>query len=157
MTEATLKVPQTHLYRNLIDESLFDRLSRRVAKDKAISITEAEAIVDAALGFIKLCADFPNVGFSPSEKVDIGWHTFILYTMEYAAFCDEIAGRFIHHIPTDSAETENEGFDTVAFMSERGIVFNRHLWAQPAADCCEGVPLCMPEPGPEQPPLCVRG
>jgi hypothetical protein len=30
--------------------------------------------------------------------------TFILYTKDYAAFCQDIAGRFIHHLPDDGPD-----------------------------------------------------
>ena len=33
--------------------------------------------------------------------VDKAWHAFLLHTREYAEFCHQIAGRFIHHVPTD--------------------------------------------------------
>ncbi len=35
-----------------------------------------------------------------SRDVDNLWHAFILHTPEYHKFCQEFAGRYIHHIPT---------------------------------------------------------
>lgn len=57
--------------------------------------------MNEALGFLQLCAKEPDGKYSPSVVVDIGWHTFILYTREYAGFCERVAGRFLHHEPTD--------------------------------------------------------
>jgi hypothetical protein len=34
-----------------------------------------------------------------SPIVDEVWHAFILFTSDYAAFCDEVFGRFVHHAP----------------------------------------------------------
>jgi hypothetical protein len=34
-----------------------------------------------------------------SPHVDEVWHTFILFTEDYAAFCADVFGRFIHHRP----------------------------------------------------------
>ena len=34
-----------------------------------------------------------------SEDVDNLWHTFILFTKEYAEFGQNFAGKFLHHIP----------------------------------------------------------
>lgn len=31
--------------------------------------------------------------------VDKLWHTFVLFTRQYAAFCQQVAGRFLHHVP----------------------------------------------------------
>ncbi|MEG9884477.1 MAG: hypothetical protein V6Z86_07655 [Hyphomicrobiales bacterium] len=36
--------------------------------------------------------------------IDKLWHTFVIFTREYAGFCDKVAGRFIHHVP----ETEDK-------------------------------------------------
>lgn len=105
-----------------------------------------------------MCADYPAVGFSPSKMVDIGWHTFLLYTEAYADFCRKIAGRFIHHYPRDyqlnprplkTALTPNQ---VISFMLEKGIHFHQEAWSRGltrAVDCqgagCEGV--CNPNPG----------
>lgn len=31
--------------------------------------------------------------------IDELWHSFVIFTREYAGFCDTVAGRFIHHLP----------------------------------------------------------
>lgn len=54
--------------------------------------------MDQALAFLIACANTPRP-LAPSAEVDLGWHTFLLYTNEYADFCERIAGRFIHHRP----------------------------------------------------------
>lgn len=37
----------------------------------------------------------------PTKKVlDEAWHTFILHTRDYAEYCSNRFGRFVHHIPT---------------------------------------------------------
>ena len=73
----------------------------RIVKDEEVDQELAAQIMDSALGFLYLSATNPGQNFSPSPLVDIGWHTFIMYTSEYAEFCDRMAGRFIHHRPND--------------------------------------------------------
>ena len=34
-----------------------------------------------------------------SLEVDNFWHTFLLFTREYEDYCNNVLGRFIHHIP----------------------------------------------------------
>lgn len=34
-----------------------------------------------------------------STEVDNLWHTFLLFTKEYQAFCNDMFGKFIHHCP----------------------------------------------------------
>lgn len=125
-------------YRTLIDEALFDRLARRVVHDEGIILEQAEQIMDATLGFLKMCADYPRYRFNPSPQVDIGWHTFLLYTKEYTNFCYKIAGRFLHHAPNDDphAPQHNGGIKMcVEFMDLRNVPFDREMWALVNGDC----------------------
>jgi len=41
-----------------------------------------------------------KVQSAPSRRVDLAWHEFILFTKDYAKFCQDHFGRFIHHVPT---------------------------------------------------------
>lgn len=49
--------------------------------------------------YLTLCALRPDVSYGMKGAVDDLWHTFVLFTRDYAAFCDEVAGHFIHHVP----------------------------------------------------------
>lgn len=35
----------------------------------------------------------------PSLEIDAVWHAHILHTKDYAEFCQEFFGRFLHHVP----------------------------------------------------------
>ncbi|WP_329521326.1 hypothetical protein [Spirillospora sp. NBC_01491] len=48
---------------------------------------------------LKAVTDNPAIRIVPDISVDPGWHAFIEHTIEYAEFCDRIAGRFLHHVP----------------------------------------------------------
>lgn len=126
--------------KGLVSDQLWKRLVNRIVEDENMERPLAERIMDQALGFLRLCALEPAGRYSPSPLVDIGWHTFILYTRPYAAFCQEIAGHFIHHNPSDE-----EGVDygtgniarTVAALQARGLVVDEMLWTGPAK-CNDG-------------------
>jgi hypothetical protein len=45
------------------------------------------------------CSMFPEI-----EKIDWMWHTFLLFTRDYAAFCDRYFGFFLHHVPNEDEE-----------------------------------------------------
>jgi hypothetical protein len=52
--------------------------------------------------YLTLCILKENTDISInmySEDVDNLWHSFILFTKEYAHFCDIYAGHFLHHVP----------------------------------------------------------
>lgn len=117
----------------LVDEQLFARLVARIDTEYNTGLPDAERIMSQALAFLKACA---NAGqpLSPSPHVDAGWHTFILYTKEYAAFCDRIAGRFIHHAPEDIPSAVNEPAEhvrarTLTAIERAGFTIDPELWA----------------------------
>lgn len=49
---------------------------------------------------------------SEMKEIDDMWHTFLLFTKEYASFCKNYLGRYFHHAPTTNAQksalTEND-------------------------------------------------
>ena len=51
--------------------------------------------------FMSLCATGINEGkfYGMMGAIDELWHTFVIFTREYAQFCDKVAGQFMHHVP----------------------------------------------------------
>lgn len=131
MTAVQQYVPETTVnYRELVPDVTFRRLVNRIVADEGIELPLAEEIMEAALCFLSLSVENGG-GLSPSPLVDIGWHTFILYTREYAAFCQRIAGRFIHHEPNDNPDAPQApgGIQrTIDYMRSRGVPYNELLW-----------------------------
>ena len=143
--------PETHTefdlaYKGLIDDVLWGRLTDRIVKDHGMDRSLAERVMNEALGFLKLCATMPVEdnyelgGFRPSELVDVGWHTFLLYTREYASFCQRIAGHFIHHNPSDipgvDYPTIGNTNRTIDAMRVHGPV-DEELWAVSRDNCSD--------------------
>ncbi|SFB54615.1 hypothetical protein SAMN05216266_11852 [Amycolatopsis marina] len=129
----------------LVSEELFSRLVNRIVKERKNSREQAARIMDQALAFLAACANSTEP-LSPSDAIDIGWHTFILYTREYAAFCDRIAGRFIHHDPTDTraipvTRTPVDPLNvTMKAVREAGYAVDLTLWTASAKcnQCTQG-------------------
>lgn len=136
---------------DLIPGRLQRLLVDRVVKEWRMNRPLAVRILDQTAGFLRLCSLRPGEGNSPSPMVDIGWHIFIIHTKAYAAFCEQIAGRFIHHTPYNDHEVDIAGADcgpcgpchsnehglpvgvnqlsrTVAAMREHGIRVDDALW-----------------------------
>jgi len=131
--------------RSLVSWDLFDRLARRIVTDERLERDLAERIVDQALAFLSACAANTGAAFAPSDLVDIGWHAFLLHTRDYAAFCDRIAGRFLHHVPTEPTDPAASGdaargtlLRTVAAIGAAGFVIDADLWPRSAAGACTG-------------------
>jgi hypothetical protein len=92
----------TLLGRDLIPQPLYTRLVARLEADHPEVSGDAGRIVDQALAFLAACGPALDRGLRPSRAVDLGWHTFLLFTKDYALFCQEVAGAFIHHVPDDT-------------------------------------------------------
>lgn len=123
--------------RDLIDEALFARLTARVADDHPKHADLAGRIVDQALAFLATSADSATA-LSPSHLVDIGWHTFVLHTREYAQFCARLAGRFIHHVPEHPSDWGISVLPVSAMLpaiERAGFHIDRDLWIGEHGDC----------------------
>jgi hypothetical protein len=50
----------------------------------------------------------------PLRILDEMWHTFVLFTREYHAYCQRVFGRYIHHTPRTMADTRRERSERAA-------------------------------------------
>ncbi len=92
-----------------IRESEFDLSGKVIAYENAEFIERlkvkldlghetAEQLFSDLKQFLYLCGTRPGI-CSPTDRIDAAWHEFVLYTEDYATFCDIMFGRFIHHVP----------------------------------------------------------
>ncbi|MEV0701671.1 hypothetical protein AB0I53_27675 [Saccharopolyspora sp. NPDC050389] len=128
--------------RTLVEPELFDRLCRRITIDEGLDREFADRIMDQALAFLGACAEFPGNRLAPSKPVDIGWHTFILYTKDYARFCQRVAGHFMHHVPQDVPGAPDHSKDpasvrdvTLESIRQAGYRIDDELWIRDAYSC----------------------
>ena len=77
-----------------------------ISEKEKISISEARQLLEDTIRFLYLCS-ISDEALSPTEKLDVGWHHFILCTKEYANFCNKYLGRFIHHSPYTAKKKES--------------------------------------------------
>lgn len=138
----------------LLDPQVSERLIRRVALDHPeISETTARRIVGQAAAFIAASGQQPGQSLAPSQLVDIGWHTFILHTVDYAAFCERVVGRFVHHVPTDEDEQMPGGAEetrdrTLLAIAAAGYTVDLELWPD-VAKCNQCYAGCTNSPKPK--------
>lgn len=124
----------------LVDPKVMGRLVRRITSDHPeISDATARRIVGQAAAFVATSSQQPGRGLVPSLLVDYGWHAFILHTGDYAEFCERVAGRFVHHVPTGEDEQAPGGAAaarerTMAAIAAAGYTVDTELWNS-AADC----------------------
>ena len=61
---------------------------------------------------------------SPSDKIDMVWHTHILDTEDYMDTCEKICGKIIHHYPQNAFESQEKERisrhnNTITFYKEK--------------------------------------
>ena len=72
---------------------------RRYKEDSGVSDERAEVDWTAFLQFMAVCM-FQSERVTATPAADGVWHAFLLHTKQYAAFCEEFLGGFVHHDPT---------------------------------------------------------
>jgi len=77
-----------------------------------------------------------------SSDVDNLWHSFLLFTKEYADFCHEHIGHFVHHVPELDEEKSIEQRqaalkDFQAFIQNYEAIFHEELHPIWLLDMCE--------------------
>lgn len=139
----TMTAPDTPTGRAWVHESLFDQLASRMVADHDLSRSLAERIMDQAIAFLVASAANPLERLTPSELVDIGWHTFILHTRDYRDFCFRIThGTFIDHVPTERRDRHGSGEQahsalvrTLCAILDTGLAIDAELWATASGEC----------------------
>jgi hypothetical protein len=105
---------------------------RRYLKEHGGTQRQTEEVFRETLKWLYLCHKASEDGFACAitpelEKIDEMWHTFLLFTLDYADFCQRHFGTFIHHLPTE-AEDEAVGEDEEAARTrltvQYGLVYD---------------------------------
>ncbi|WP_050184336.1 hypothetical protein [Domibacillus robiginosus] len=81
--------------------------------------------------FFILSAIMKNVPMY-SAKVDAIWHDMILFTKDYAAFCEQFHGTMIHHTPTDKAKVTKGAsqHERAIFELVYSVLFTEHDYTE---------------------------
>ena len=85
---------QDHLALLLADEGYRSRLH----EEARVPPRDHAGLIREYLRFAYLAWTTPE-GATPSKSVDEAWHTHILFTRSYHAFCEAAGGAYLHHQP----------------------------------------------------------
>lgn len=77
-------------------------VAERLAHKGTLPLARRDAAVVEFKRYIALIALGHHGLTMLSPEVDEVWHAFILFTHEYARFCDATVGQFVHHTPFTS-------------------------------------------------------
>jgi hypothetical protein len=129
---------------DLIQTHDLSLIREKMLKDNALPAS----IVDEAILEYRKYMTLLRLGFQKlamcSREVDEVWHTHILFTQNYATFCDHVFDGFVHHDPVTSPIPVNELSDTTeAFLGAYRKVFGEpsQLWGSCSVT---GIPICQP-------------
>jgi len=106
------------------------------------SKAQADRTAIAYKRYLVLLAKHPGVTLAPDQDTDRFWHMHILDTRKYAADCDAIFGRFIHHFPYLGLRGEDDAraLDTAFATMQRLLAEEFGEGAVQAAAFCADVP-----------------
>jgi hypothetical protein len=83
-------------------------LLQRLSAKASVRSSEAEELFDDTKRFLYLCAISSDT-LAPSSRIDECWHHFILFTEDYATFCNRFLGKFMHHRPRYPDDPPGDG------------------------------------------------
>jgi len=116
----------------------FSPVLARYRREHGFSQAVAEDHRRELVRFLAMCATAGRHGcvYGMMGVVDELWHTFVIFTREYARFCDEVAGRFLHHVPEpDGVATQSTIDHYLAFLEDYEKVYGEQpppaYWPNP--------------------------
>ena len=96
---------------------------------------EAQEGVAELLKFLFLCANHNSI-LTPSLKIDVLWHEFILFSRSYMSFCHMHFSKYIHHQPSNSSSNEMHQYQsTIQLYLQYFGSLNTKFWV--TAGVCE--------------------
>lgn len=138
--------------RELVPSEVWALLVEDLRRYHHVTRGYAERMMGQALVFLKAQAEIvraraegrPWVRIVPTVPVDPAWHAFMLRSQPYAAFCDEHAGRYIHHVPfQDEAILSGDTLETtIPALEATGYKVDLEFWHGERNPCCP--PECAP-------------
>ena len=107
-----LESPQCQRPDQLASEILQLRplLRQKLARALFCLPAECEKALSETIKFLMLAAENTDGQSTPSARVDLAWHEFILFTRTYQNFCETHFGKLIHHEPSDNHEVNSQQY-----------------------------------------------
>lgn len=133
--------------RDLVSPELFERLTDFCAKEYGHERSMAERVMNEAIAMCYVMGT-TRAGdvMAPSDVIDPGWHTFMLHTEDYASWCEEKFGYFLHHRPNSKIRTHGLMVNVAERIRAEGFEVDERLWGTAAEcnapTCCGDGPCC---------------
>jgi len=109
-------------------------LRNRLQRNHDLTLESSGRVLDGLRQYFLACLSAQRrpiakeVGM-PSKAVDAAWHEFIVLTKEYAKFCDQAFGKYLHHTPGAMMETPTSAAVANTLHQLRGPTLTPAGWA----------------------------
>ncbi|MFT5323158.1 MAG: hypothetical protein ACI8P0_001004 [Planctomycetaceae bacterium] len=125
--DLSIKMDLEKVVRDILLEQVV--LKEKVSKALECSGEEVSHAICEVIRFLHLAASNDSGMLTPSHRVDLAWHEFILCTVAYERFCTTNFGRFIHHTPGGPKEQNQLQYArTIELYIERFGVPDPSYW-----------------------------
>jgi hypothetical protein len=114
----------------------------RYAKERELPDAVAREHERELKRYLALCALHPSKEYGMKGPVDDLWHTFLVFTHEYAGFCETVAGRFLHHVPAEPDTRDVSRGRYQLMLQDYEATYEEappvHVWPRETASSCTG-------------------
>jgi hypothetical protein len=111
----------------------FGMLKEKLAEERGWTQEFADEVEDLYRKFLALNARYPDRKICPTGPIDDFWHAHILDTRAYAAACESLLGRFLHHFPYFGMRGEDDRADLERTFRESVELFIIHYGIDPTS------------------------
>jgi hypothetical protein len=113
------EIERSKILFNKISTFDFGKVVQKFTIEHKVSPDAASEILLELKRWFTLCLLHPEKAYATGGRVDEMWHTFILFTKDYARFCQDTAGAFIHHRPDIGSDDPEEQKISADRMAEK--------------------------------------
>lgn len=108
MSERFIAASPNELAANMLESAPL--LRTKLVRALFCSSVDAERALAEVIKFLTLAAESTSGPLTPSARVDVAWHEFILFTKTYINFCDQQFGKLVHHEPSSNHELNSNQY-----------------------------------------------
>jgi hypothetical protein len=113
-------------------------LQMKLSRALFCSADETMQALEEVIKFLILAADSGHT-VTPSARVDMAWHEFLLFTRSYATFCQDKLGKMVHHEPSIDYEANSQQYlQTLMRYRQRFGEPKPEFWGGPQVDTADG-------------------
>lgn len=120
-------------------------LRQKLARALFCVPAECERALSETIKFLILAAESTDGQLTPSARIDLAWHEFILFTRTYQGFCETHFGKLIHHEPSENHAVNSQQYaSTLSRYRDRFGEPPREYWGgtNPSSDSAKVSASC---------------